>query len=90
MEETATQFRVINEFRKLFQKHDEWRASIYREGKSLTIKLLASHASATWGTSGGMLPFECGALLEELGWETVMDSGTIEGNFLTKQIYPRW
>jgi hypothetical protein len=86
-EEPATASRVINEFRKLFQKNDEWKASIYREGTNLEISLLTNHLTASWG-GGGFLPHSCTNLAAELGWHSP-GSGTFDGALFKAKLYPK-
>jgi hypothetical protein len=87
MTETASQWKAVNEFRKLFQKHDEWKASIYLEGTSLEISMLEKELAATW-SSGGSLPFACYSLAGDLNWN-IASSGELGGGIYKVKIYPR-
>lgn len=85
-QEPATESRVLNECRKLFQKNDEWGAFIQRNGTSLEITIMEKHLAATW-VDGGLLPYACSNLLHELGW-AVGGSGECAGGLFKTKIYP--
>jgi hypothetical protein len=85
--EVATSSRVLNEFRKLFQKNDEWTASICRNGTSLEISISDRHLTASW-SQGGYLPYSCTDLLKELGWECP-GNGSYEDGLFKVKIYPK-
>jgi hypothetical protein len=84
--EIATESRVLNECRKLFQKNDEWGAFVQKDGNSLEITIREKYLFASW-VSGGSLPYACYNLLTELGWSSG-GYGEYAGGLFKIKIYP--
>jgi hypothetical protein len=83
---TASKYKVLNEFRKLFQQHDEWKASIWEEGNSLQISVLEKELAATW-SDGGSLPWSCYDIARDLNWK-ISGVGDLAGGVYKVKLYP--
>lgn len=77
-EESATMSKVMNEFRKLFQRKEEWKGCIEQEHYYLRITISQDVLSSIW-EGGAILPYEACNLVSDLGWKT-----NSTGEYITK------